>query len=102
MHQVLCSVPSQTEALKDIKRVLKPGGRLYLIEHVVASQEKLLLRFVQGCLTPLQQALADNCHMNRDTLKSLKETDFDISKVCYLEVDNVGPFAPHIVGWASS
>ena len=63
--QVFCSVPDLKTSLQEIKRVLKPGGKLLYWDHVLADESKPLLRLGQKFLTPLQQALADGCHLNR-------------------------------------
>ena len=63
--QVFCSVPDLETSLQEIKRVLKPGGKLLYWDHVLADESKPLLRLGQKVLTPLQQALADGCHLNR-------------------------------------
>lgn len=66
LTQVLCSVTDVTKALKEIHRVLKPGGKLLFLEHVQAdARTQPVLRWCQDLLNPLQQALADGCHLNR-------------------------------------
>ncbi|KAG2442215.1 hypothetical protein HYH02_009699 [Chlamydomonas schloesseri] len=70
---VLCSVPSPTAALAELRRVVKPGGRVLLVEHVGAEpRSRPLLRLVQGALSPLQRALADGCNLDRDTLAAVR------------------------------
>lgn len=65
MHQVLCSVADVQAAIKELYRVLKPGGKLLFLEHVVAGKEWPLLRLSQTALNPLQILLADGCHLDR-------------------------------------
>jgi SAM-dependent methyltransferase len=48
--QVLCSVPNQAAALQEVRRVLKPGGRLLFIEHVYATPEERWTRAAQVCM----------------------------------------------------
>jgi ubiquinone/menaquinone biosynthesis C-methylase UbiE len=59
----LCSIADLDGALKEIRRVLKPGGRFTFIEHGL-SPEPDLQRW-QHRLTPLQKRIADGCHFNR-------------------------------------
>ncbi|PXF49065.1 Methyltransferase-like protein 7A [Gracilariopsis chorda] len=105
----LCSVKDPSLTVREILRVLKPGGKHLFIEHVVANENRPLLRGAQNLLTPLQVALADGCHLNRDTLaylNSAKDTGF--SRVSYEEFDAkfdtledwISPIRPHIAGFA--
>lgn len=51
--------------MDELRRVLKPGGKLLYWDHVYADKSKPVLRLSQDVLNPLQQALADGCHLNR-------------------------------------
>lgn len=59
----LCSIAELDQALKEIRRVLKPGGKFAFIEHGL-SPEPTLQRW-QHRLTPLQKRIADGCHLDR-------------------------------------
>ena len=52
-------------SVRELHRVLKPGGKLLFLEHVAAGQERPLLRLSQTLLNPLQRALADGCNLIR-------------------------------------
>jgi SAM-dependent methyltransferase len=97
--QVLCSVSDPATALSEMRHVLKPGGRLLFIEHVLAP-ESGLTRISQNLLDPLQQLIADGCHLTRDTYSSIKFAGFDIDKVesCRFDVRELGILGPHIAG----
>jgi ubiquinone/menaquinone biosynthesis C-methylase UbiE len=75
---VLCSVDDQRTVLTEVRRVLKPGGRLILLEHVLG--EGRTARW-QERLTPLHTKLAGNCHLNRDTRAAVAASGFDASGV---------------------
>jgi SAM-dependent methyltransferase len=64
----LCSVEDQLSALKQMKRLLRhDGGCLGYVEHtaVLPNEPYHFLEFQQQLLDPLQQAVADNCHLHR-------------------------------------
>lgn len=71
----LCSVEDPEDALLGIQRLLRPGGTLGYIEHVAVSDEEYdkhgFLAIQQQLLDPLQQNLADNCHLHRSTEASI-------------------------------
>lgn len=93
-------MPQPDAAVKEILRVLRPGGRLLFIEHVAAPQKRRLARLAQRVLDPLQQALADGCHLTRDTRSVLEGAGF--SRLA-LEAFQLGGgmsslIAPHVAG----
>src|SRR5512133_3563221 len=72
---VLCSVKIPSKVIAEMKRVLKPGGKLILIEHV-ASETSKGLYFVQNLFNPLTLLLADGCNSNRKTLSLIERAGF--------------------------
>jgi SAM-dependent methyltransferase len=77
---VLCSVPDVPAALRDIRRVLVPGGKLLFLEHVRADPGTKLGRW-QDRLHGPWHAVAGGCHCNRDTLSSLAAAGFSLEDV---------------------
>ena len=73
---VFCSVTDPMRGLSEIRRVLKPGGCLLLIEHVQA--QGAFARRLQDIITPVTKRMAGNCHWNRDTARSVINADFEI------------------------
>jgi len=66
----LCSIPDATGALIEMRRVLKPGGRLLFVEHG-RSPDPDVVKW-QDRLTPIWKRLGGGCHLNR-TIRSLIE-----------------------------
>lgn len=60
----LCSIAQVEQALGEIHRVLKPGGKFTFIEHGLSTDD-VGLQVWQHRLTPLQKRIADGCHLNR-------------------------------------
>jgi SAM-dependent methyltransferase len=71
----LCSVDDPVAALQEMKRLLNPaGGTLGYVEHVAVDKDDRNHRFLewqQVLLDPLQQRLANNCHLHRHTEASI-------------------------------
>jgi ubiquinone/menaquinone biosynthesis C-methylase UbiE len=73
---VFCSVTDPLRGLSEIRRVLKPGGTLLLIEHVRA--QGAFTRRLQDIITPVTKRVAGNCHWNRDTQRSVIDSGFQV------------------------
>jgi ubiquinone/menaquinone biosynthesis C-methylase UbiE len=73
---VLCTVPDPDRAIAEIKRVLKPGGRLLFIEHVRSHDAKSAKW--QDRLTPVWRFVGHGCHPNRDTAATLTRAGFEL------------------------
>jgi ubiquinone/menaquinone biosynthesis C-methylase UbiE len=76
---VLCTVPDPATSLAEIKRVLKPGGRLLYLEHV-RSRHPDLAKW-QDRLERPWRFLGDGCHCNRDTVAAISAAGFDLGDV---------------------
>lgn len=59
----LCSIPEASQALCEMRRVLKPCGRLLFVEHGRAPDQNV--RWWQDRLTPLWKRIGGGCHLNR-------------------------------------
>jgi ubiquinone/menaquinone biosynthesis C-methylase UbiE len=72
----LCTIPDWNRALQQIRRVLKPGGRLLFCEHGRAPD--LAARRWQERLNPAWKAIAGGCHLNRPVPDLLEGSGFRI------------------------
>ena len=70
----LCTIPDPAAALKEMRRVLTPSGKLIFCEHGLAPDASV--RRWQNRLTPLWAKLAGGCHLNRDIPGLLREAGF--------------------------
>ena len=73
---VLCSVPDLPAALAEVRRVLRPGGSLLLLEHVRAA-DPATARW-QDRLDPAWRRLAQGCHPNRNTVAAVAAAGFTV------------------------
>lgn len=70
----LCSVPDVRRALEEMRRVLKPSGRLLFVEHGRAPEETVV-RW-QDRLTPAWRRIAGGCHLNRPIGELIEASGF--------------------------
>ena len=99
---VLCSVPDQSKALGEVRRVLRPGGELRFYEHVVANSPGFARaqRLLDRTIWP---RLGGGCHCSRDTLSAIKAAGFEVARVrrfSFKPCAMVVASAPHVLGVA--
>ncbi|MBN8563630.1 MAG: methyltransferase domain-containing protein [Leptolyngbya sp. UWPOB_LEPTO1] len=96
---VLCSVTNIHATLKDIQRVLKPGGTFVFIEHVAATNGTFT-RTVQEGITPVWKTVFDHCHPNQETWMYLEAAGFESVNYQSFRL-SVPIVSPHIAGVAT-
>ncbi|KAL3032833.1 hypothetical protein AAZX31_02G103900 [Glycine max] len=96
---VLCSVKDVDMTLKEVRRVLRPGGLYVFVEHV-AAKDGTFLKFMQRVLDPLQQTLADGCHLSRETGNDISRAGFSSVELNTAFLSSATFINPHAYGIA--
>lgn len=103
---VLCSVPDPSQAVQEVVRVLKPGGRFIFMEHVCASRTRhgAWPVFVQRALVAsgMWALFGDGCQLTRHTEQTVRQASGWERVECErVELSHAPSFmAPHIIGVA--
>ncbi|QQO22360.1 class I SAM-dependent methyltransferase [Bradyrhizobium diazoefficiens] len=75
----LCSIPQAARALAEMRRILRPGGKLLFAEHGLAPEENV--RRWQNLLTPAWKRIGGGCHLNRPIQTMIESSGFQIDRL---------------------
>ena len=89
----LCTIPDWQQALQQMRRVLKPGGKLLFCEHGLAPDSNI--QNWQNRVTPVWKKFAGGCHLNRPIPELISSCGFKIENLEQCYVDDV----PRIAGY---
>ena len=86
----LCTIPDVATALREVRRVLKPGGTFHFVEHGLAPDDRV--QRLQHRLEPMQKRLFGGCHLTREIPDLLTDAGFEITELDVFYEDGAPKF----------
>uniref|UniRef100_A0A8C6EZ12 Methyltransferase type 11 domain-containing protein n=1 Tax=Marmota marmota marmota TaxID=9994 RepID=A0A8C6EZ12_MARMA len=96
---VLCSVENQEQMLREVCRVLRPGGAFFFIEHV--ADEHSTWNYCWQVVEPAWYLVFDGCYLTRESWKALERASFSKLKLQHIQPPlSCKVLRPHVYGYA--
>jgi len=80
----LCTIPDAVAALRELRRVVRPGGELFFLEHGRSPRPNV--EKWQHRLDPVQRRIAGGCHLSRDIPDLITEAGFDVEHLAEFDI----------------
>jgi SAM-dependent methyltransferase len=94
----LCTIPDPVKALGEMKRILKPGGRIFFSEHGMAPDENV--RKWQNRIDPIWKKIAGGCHTGRDIPDLFAQAGIDFENLEQMYIPGPKPLGYNYWGTA--
>ena len=99
MTYTLCTIPDAIAALKNMRRVLKPGGKLIFCEHGKAPDEAV--QKWQNRLNPIWKKIAGGCNLNRQIPELIEQGGFKVEDLDTMYIPGPKPMTFNYWGSAT-
>lgn len=99
MTYTLCTIPDAIAALKNMRRVLKPGGKLIFCEHGKAPDESV--QKWQNRLNPIWKRIGGGCNLNRNIPALIEQGGFNVEDMDTMYIPGPKPMTFNYWGSAT-